>query len=73
MAGRLGKRVIHFANLPIKLLIPSSFTDITEIALKTIPSLPRLRSRGCSNRCTASSVAKVETLNMEGKKKKREG
>ncbi|KAL9253145.1 hypothetical protein AKJ16_DCAP05738, partial [Drosera capensis] len=37
MAGRLGKRVIHFANLPIKLLMPNSFTIITEIALKTIP------------------------------------
>ncbi|GAB2301563.1 hypothetical protein Dimus_035579 [Dionaea muscipula] len=42
MAGRLGKRVIHFANLPIKLLIPSSFTDITEIALKTIPSASKI-------------------------------
>ncbi|GAB2301559.1 hypothetical protein Dimus_035575 [Dionaea muscipula] len=42
MAGRLGKRVIHFANLPIKMLIPSSFTDITEIALKTIPSASKI-------------------------------
>ncbi|KAK6915819.1 hypothetical protein RJ641_018680 [Dillenia turbinata] len=38
MAGRLGRRVVHFANLPIKLLMPSSFSNISEIAIKTIPS-----------------------------------
>ncbi|GAB2301562.1 hypothetical protein Dimus_035578 [Dionaea muscipula] len=73
MAGRLGKRVIHFANLPIKLLIPSSFTDITEIALKTIPSASKIEIKRVLESLYGFRVAKVETLNMEGKKKKREG
>lgn len=42
MGSRLGRRVVHFANLPIKLLMPSSFTNITEIALKTIPSASKV-------------------------------
>ncbi|KAL2906063.1 Phosphopentomutase [Bienertia sinuspersici] len=42
MAGRLGRRVVHFANLPIKLLMPSSFSNITEISLKTIPSASKI-------------------------------
>ena len=43
MAGRLGRRVVHFANLPIKLLMPSTFTNITEISLKTIPSATKVQ------------------------------
>lgn len=33
---------MQFANLPIKLLMPSSFSNITEIALKTIPSASKV-------------------------------
>ncbi|GAB2278576.1 hypothetical protein Dimus_013253 [Dionaea muscipula] len=73
MAGRLGKRVVHFANLPIKLLMPSSFTDITEIALKTIPSASKIEIKRVLESLYGFQVAKVETLNMEGKKKKRGG
>ncbi|KAL3725532.1 hypothetical protein ACJRO7_030543 [Eucalyptus globulus] len=61
MGSRLGRRVVHFANLPIKLLMPTSFTNVTETALKTVPSASKIE------------IKRVRTLNMEGKKKKRSG
>uniref|UniRef100_A0A6V7QR00 Uncharacterized protein n=1 Tax=Ananas comosus var. bracteatus TaxID=296719 RepID=A0A6V7QR00_ANACO len=46
MGSRLGRRVIHFANMPIKLLLPSPpFDSIREIALKTIPSATKIEIR----------------------------
>ncbi|XP_074308733.1 uncharacterized protein LOC141643461 [Silene latifolia] len=73
MAGRLGKRVIRFANLPIKLLMPTSFSNISEIALKTIPSASKIEIKRVLESLYGFEVKKVETLNMEGKKKKRGG
>ena len=35
-------RIVHFANLPLKLLIPSSRENITEVAFKTIPSASKV-------------------------------
>lgn len=37
-------RIIHFANLPLKLLLPSSRENITEVAFKTIPSASKVRN-----------------------------
>ncbi|KAJ8453202.1 hypothetical protein Cgig2_008086 [Carnegiea gigantea] len=65
MAGRLGRRVVHFANLPIKLLMPSSFTNITEIALKTIPSASKIEIKRVLESLYGFEVEKVQTLNME--------
>ncbi|KAG8373368.1 hypothetical protein BUALT_Bualt11G0017000 [Buddleja alternifolia] len=73
MASRLGRRVVNFANLPIKLLMPSSFSNITEIALKTIPSASKIEIKRVLESLYGFEVEKVETLNMEGKKKKRGG
>ncbi|KAJ1377337.1 Ribosomal protein L23/L15e core domain superfamily [Sesbania bispinosa] len=42
MGSRMGRRVVQFANLPIKVLMPNSFTNIQEIALKTIPSASKI-------------------------------
>ncbi|KAF2541538.1 hypothetical protein F2Q68_00028595 [Brassica cretica] len=42
MGSRLGRRVVHFANLPIKLLMPTKLTNIHEFALKTIPSATKI-------------------------------
>ncbi|KAL9340418.1 hypothetical protein Peur_066637 [Populus x canadensis] len=42
MVDRLGRRVINFANLPIKILMPTTYTNIYEIALKTIPSASKI-------------------------------
>ncbi|XP_026437862.1 39S ribosomal protein L23, mitochondrial-like [Papaver somniferum] len=73
MGSRLGKRVINFTNLPIKLLMPSSFDHIKEIALKTIPSASKIEIRRVLESLYGFEVEEVRTLNMEGKKKKRGG
>ncbi|XP_010266674.1 PREDICTED: uncharacterized protein LOC104604135 [Nelumbo nucifera] len=73
MGSRLGRRLVHFANLPIKLLMPSSFTNIKEIALKTIPSASKIEIKRVLESLYGFEVEEVRTLNMEGKKKKRGG
>lgn len=70
MGSRLGKRVVNFANLPIKLLMPTSFTNITEIALKTIPSASKIEIKRVLESLYGFEVEKVQTLNRDGKKKK---
>ncbi|EXB29447.1 50S ribosomal protein L23 [Morus notabilis] len=73
MGSRLGRRVVNFANLPIKLLMPKTFTNITEISLKTIPSASKIEIKRVLESLYGFEVEKVQTLNMEGKKKKRGG
>ncbi|KAF2284047.1 hypothetical protein GH714_018500 [Hevea brasiliensis] len=73
MGSRLGRRVVHFANLPIKLLMPTSFNYIKEIALKTIPSASKIEIKRVLESLYGFEVDKVRTLNMEGKKKKIRG
>ncbi|AES72201.2 uncharacterized protein [Medicago truncatula] len=73
MGSRLGRRVVYFANLPIKLLLPTNFTDIHEIALKTIPSASKIEIKRVLESLYGFDVEKVRTLNMDGKKKKRGG
>uniref|UniRef100_A0A2P2JIS8 Large ribosomal subunit protein uL23m n=1 Tax=Rhizophora mucronata TaxID=61149 RepID=A0A2P2JIS8_RHIMU len=73
MGSRLGRRVVQFANLPIKLLMPTAFTNIQEIALKTIPSASKIEIKRVLESLYGFEVDKVRTLNMEGKKKKRGG
>lgn len=73
MGSRLGRRVVSFANIPIKLLMPSSFSNISEIALKTIPSVSKIEIKRVLESLYGFEVEKVETLNMLGKKKKRGG
>lgn len=69
----MGRRVVQFANLPIKLLMPSTLTNIQEIALKTIPSATKIEIKRVLESLYGFEVDKVRTLNMEGKKKKRGG
>ncbi|GLT43956.1 hypothetical protein SLA2020_178770 [Shorea laevis] len=73
MGSRLGRRVVNFANLPIKLLMPTTFTNIKEIALKTIPSASKIEIKRVLESLYGFDVEKVRTLNMEGKKKKAGG
>ncbi|CAI9109455.1 OLC1v1009277C1 [Oldenlandia corymbosa var. corymbosa] len=73
MGSRFGRRVVHFANLPIKLLMPTSFSNITEIALKTIPSATKIEIKRVLESLYGFEVDNVRTLNMDGKKKKRGG
>ncbi|KAJ0987348.1 hypothetical protein J5N97_005704 [Dioscorea zingiberensis] len=72
MGSRLGRRVVHFANLPLKLLMPSPpFDYIREIAFKTIPSASKIEIRRVLESLYGFDVADVHTLNMEGKKRRR--
>ena len=67
IGSRLGRRVVNFANVPI-------FTNIKEIALKTIPSASKIEiKRVLKSLYYCFEVKKVRILNMEleGKKKKR--
>ncbi|XP_076918966.1 uncharacterized protein LOC143579591 [Bidens hawaiensis] len=73
MGSRLGRRVVNFANIPIKLLMPTSFSNITEIALKTIPSASKIEIKRVLESLYGFHVDEVRTLNMDGKKKKRGG
>ncbi|XP_024386517.1 uncharacterized protein [Physcomitrium patens] len=66
-------RIVHFANLPLKLLLPNSRENITEVAFKTIPSASKIEIKRVLETLYGLQVAKVNTLNMEGKKKRAKG
>ncbi|XVE86778.1 hypothetical protein DITRI_Ditri18aG0061100 [Diplodiscus trichospermus] len=57
----------------MKLLMPNTFTNIKEIALKTIPSASKIEIKRVLESLYGFDIGKVRTLNMEGKKKKRGG
>ncbi|KAF3320975.1 ribosomal protein L23/L15e family protein [Carex rostrata] len=72
MGSRLGRRVVHFANLPIKLMLPSPpFDSIREFAIRTIPSASKIEIRRVLESLYGFDVAEVRTLNYDGKKIKR--
>uniref|UniRef100_A0ACD5YQ26 Uncharacterized protein n=1 Tax=Avena sativa TaxID=4498 RepID=A0ACD5YQ26_AVESA len=72
MGSRLGRRVLHFANLPIKLMLPPApLASVQEFAIKTIPSASKIDIRRCLESMYGFSIAEVRTLNMEGKKLRR--
>ncbi|XP_047327577.1 uncharacterized protein LOC124931201 isoform X23 [Impatiens glandulifera] len=73
MGGRVAQNLIQFANLPIKLLIPSTFNNIREIALKTIPSASKIQIKRVLESVYGFQVDRVHTLNMDGKKKRSGG
>lgn len=73
MAGRFGRRIIHFPNLPLKLVMPSSRENIKEVAFKTIPSASKIEIKRVLESLYGLEVEKVQTLNMQGKKKHRGG
>lgn len=72
MGSRLGRRVIHFANLPLKLMLPPApLSSVQEFAVRTVPSASKVDIRRCLESVYGFSVAEVRTLNMEGKKLRR--
>ena len=72
MGSRLGQRVVHFASLPIKLMLPSPpFDSIREFAIRTIPSASKIEIRRVLESLYGFDVAEVRTLNYDGKKIKR--
>ncbi|KAL2651593.1 hypothetical protein R1flu_019721 [Riccia fluitans] len=62
-------RVIHFANIPLKLLMPNQRENIKEVAFKTVPSASKIEIKRVLEAVYGLEVEKVHTLNMEGKKK----
>ncbi|PAN49369.1 hypothetical protein PAHAL_9G444400 [Panicum hallii] len=74
MGSRLGRRVIHFANLPLKLMLPPApLSSVQEFAVRTVPSASKVDIRRCLESMYGFSIAEVRTLNMEGKKRTRGG
>lgn len=73
MASRLGRRVVHLANLLLNLVMPSSRENIKEVAFKTIPSASKIEIKRVLESLYGLEVEKVQTLNMQGKKKRRGG
>lgn len=74
MGSRLGRRAIHLANLPMKLLLPNPpFDSVSELALKTIPSASKIEIRRVLESLYGFEIDDVRTLNVEGKKKKKRG
>ncbi|KAL6878263.1 hypothetical protein ACP4OV_012433 [Aristida adscensionis] len=72
MGSRLGRRVIHFANLPLKLMLPPApLASVQEFAVKTVPSASKVDIRRCLESVYGFDIAEVRTLNMEGKKLRR--
>ncbi|XP_062215441.1 uncharacterized protein LOC133915999 [Phragmites australis] len=72
MGSRLGRRVIHFAHLPLKLMLPPApLSSVQEFAVRTVPSASKVDIRRCLESVYGFSVADVRTLNMEGKKLRR--
>lgn len=72
MGSRLGRRVIHFANLPLKLMLPPApLSSVQEFAVRTVPFASKVDIRRCLESMYGFSIAEVRTLNMEGKKQRR--
>eukprot|EP00897_Mesotaenium_endlicherianum_P009466 jgi/Mesen1/8548/ME000484S07927 len=63
-------RLIHFANVPLRLMMPKTRENITEVAFKTIPSMTKVEIRRILESMYNLRVANVETMNYEGKKKR---
>ncbi|RYR79856.1 hypothetical protein Ahy_A01g004659 [Arachis hypogaea] len=53
--------------------MPTNFTNIQEIALKTIPSATKIEIKLVLESLYGFEVKRAQTLNIEGKKKKRSG
>ncbi|KDP27351.1 hypothetical protein JCGZ_20175 [Jatropha curcas] len=71
--NQINKMGRELADLPMKLLMPSSFDNIKEISFKTIPSVSKVQIKKVLESIYGFEVEKVRTLNMEGKKKRRGG
>ncbi|CAM6084540.1 unnamed protein product [Calypogeia fissa] len=69
MASKKLGRFIHFANLPLRLLLPKTLDNVKEVAFKTIPSASKIEIKRVLESVYGLEVEKVHTLNMEGKKK----
>ncbi|KAJ4716895.1 50S ribosomal protein L23 [Melia azedarach] len=60
-------------DLPMKLLMPSASENVKEIAFKTISSASKSEIKRVVESMSGLQVERVNTLNMQGKKKRRGG
>eukprot|EP00271_Cylindrocystis_brebissonii_P010402 TRINITY_DN26583_c0_g1_i1.p1 TRINITY_DN26583_c0_g1~~TRINITY_DN26583_c0_g1_i1.p1 ORF type:complete len:116 (-),score=28.05 TRINITY_DN26583_c0_g1_i1:241-588(-) len=63
-------RLIHFANIPLRLMLPATRENITTVAIKTLPSVNKIEIRRILQSLYGLDVERVATLNYEGKKKR---
>ncbi|KAL9417221.1 hypothetical protein AB3S75_040242 [Citrus x aurantiifolia] len=65
----MGNMLIDF---PMKLLMPSSFENIKEIAFKTMHAASKIEIKEVLEQLYGLEIEKVRTLNKQGMKKRRE-
>eukprot|EP00250_Pteridium_aquilinum_P034651 c7884_g1_i1 orf=380-811(-) len=73
MARRLAQRVVHLVNLPLRLNLPSTRENITEFSLRTVPNATKIEIKRVLQSVYGLKVSKVNTLNYDGKRKRRAG
>ncbi|GAQ87089.1 mitochondrial ribosomal protein L23 precursor [Klebsormidium nitens] len=64
-------RLVHLANLPLRLVRPKFRENITEAVFKTIPSVTKIEIRAFLQKVYGLEIASLETLNYEGEKKRK--
>lgn len=63
-------RLIHFANVPLRLMPPKSRENIREVVFRTVPSMTKVELKRILESLYGLRVADVDTINYEGKKKR---
>ncbi|KAI5059446.1 hypothetical protein GOP47_0025765, partial [Adiantum capillus-veneris] len=69
----LAQRVVHLVNLPLRLNLPSRRENITEFSLRTVPNATKIEIKRVLQSVYGLKVSKVNTLNYDGKRKRRAG
>ncbi|KAJ7514310.1 hypothetical protein O6H91_23G038400 [Diphasiastrum complanatum] len=62
-------RLIYFANIPLRLVLPDTLDNIKEVAFRTVPRATKIEIKRVLESVYGLEVEKVNTLNMDGKKK----
>ncbi|MCO5608738.1 hypothetical protein L7F22_062953 [Adiantum nelumboides] len=73
MARRLAQRVVHLMNVPLRLNLPSQRENITEFSLRTVPNATKIEIKRILQSVYGLKVSKVNTMNYDGKRKRRGG
>ncbi|CAI7742213.1 unnamed protein product [Closterium sp. NIES-53] len=63
-------RLVHFANIPLRIVRPESLENIKEVVFRTIPSVNKVEIRRYLETLYNLEVSRVHTMNYEGKKKR---
>ncbi|GJP47361.1 hypothetical protein CLOM_g6561 [Closterium sp. NIES-68] len=63
-------RLVHFANIPLRIVRPESLENIKEVVFRTVPSVNKVEIRRYLESLYGLEVDRVHTMNYEGKKKR---